>query len=122
MLPPAIGAAIYFIWVRDGGIVGFAVLFAYAYVFAGLPSLVHAALMELYYRVFAHSDTWLSVAFSALNGLAAGAAVVALSGNSFDGPWPSMEHVLIVCGAITGLSVGAIVKVCGHCPPPHHTR
>lgn len=77
-------------------------MLAIAYLYAGLPSLVHACILHFTYRRGLAPQSGRALALSTLNGLLAGLAIAlffatAGGGGATDGPW-----IMVPVGAATG--------------------
>lgn len=92
---------------RGAGQLGFMV-FLVAYMVAGLPSLLHAVIMEIAYRKFP-PEGWASVGISALSGTLAGILVATffLSGKA---PSARVSLVFVLLGFFVGFLLGIFIK------------
>jgi uncharacterized membrane protein len=92
---------------RGAGQLGFMV-FLVAYMVAGLPSLLHSAIMEIAYRKVP-PEGWVAVGISTMNGTLAGILIATffLSGQA-----PSAPVILgfVLLGAFVGFLLGIFIK------------
>lgn len=78
----------------------------FAYVIAGLPSILHAGLMELSYQKFP-ADRWAAVGVSAASGSLAGFLMSAFLSKGATNPG---LFILVPLGAFVGFLLGAFIK------------
>lgn len=122
--PPALGATIFWLFALSGavadGLAGrrsggvewlgqaWLMLAAYAYIFAGLPSLVYAAIMEWRFARGLDPACGRAVALSAGLGLLSGATIVAVM--SGDRAGVASLSLWGGIGVIVGFALGAFVR------------
>ena len=87
----------------------------YAYTLAGVPSLLHAIVMEFAYRKFP-ADRWSSVFISALSGTIGGLIITDFLGHGLN----AGAAVFIVVGCFVGFGLGSIIKWLSRPTPASH--
>lgn len=84
---------------------------AYAYLFAGIPSMVFAAVMELAFSRGMKPSSWRSVALAALLGGAAGVAMgLFITGGEISGQALRAGGIFAYVGVAAGLTLGVVIK------------
>lgn len=119
--PPLIASLIFRVWrsLLHGGplilssdmplVADFFVLLGFAYAFAGIQSLVFAAILETYFARGLRTRSWSTVVLSAALGFVSGAAIPLFFGSrgQVHDPWLSTEFIFV--GLLTGVIMGAIL-------------
>jgi hypothetical protein len=90
----------------------FLIVLGYAYFFAGVPSLMHAAVLECAYRRDWSPRGGGALALSSVNGLCAGIALgLLISGGQSEGSFSSTAGIFALLGALTG-ALNALLHRC----------
>ena len=98
---------------RDLGATTLLIAF-FAYIIAGIPSILHAIFMEFAYLKYP-ADLWPAVYISTLSGTLAGLLIAGFIGKG----QLSETAVFIVVGFLVGLCLGMIVKWLSRSKPDH---
>lgn len=94
---------------KDGHPLILVSLIGYSYLFAGIPSMLHAALMECCYRWISGAHSRMPILVAVADGTIAGTAVALMMGWHLEEGVFSIGAMLISCGALTGLLAGLFV-------------
>lgn len=114
LAPPLLAATIYSLVVlvasRDAIIAkAFLLILLFAYVFAGIPSVIFTIVLELSFAKGLAVRSWRTVLLASVLGILSGCAVALMFARGFDNQ-RGVFTIFPALGLVSGFSVGAVVR------------